>query len=593
VPKQADYYDRDRAVFLDWVGGRHERILDVGCGSGSNARWYRQHGAHELVGIEIDPPSADKAVTLFDRIICAPVETAMAELDGPFDLIVCADVLEHLVDPWTVVTDLRRLSHSATVLAVSMPNIRFLGAIARIAVGPGFRYEDEGIFDVTHVRFFTGHDLDGLLRRGGWRPERRGSHLFGRLRAARRMMGRMTHGWSDQWLAEQQFVVARPDSGLVLGGPSATLPMGVAGKRMVNDDFAMDSVGARLEGMYQAEIPAQLQCSQRALAVAPDVSSTMDVEGLLACPVCRESIRRNGDAYACTACDRTYPIVDGIPIMIPDVSVSDHDEIDHLHGRHLQEAGDHAHKAAQTEHFDRGVAEEFEISRPHGTPRLYSFLLSEKFQRATRPIGSHLIGARALTVCGGSGMDAEFLARAGARVICSDLSLGAARRTRERARRYGLDVTPIVADVERLPFADRSFDLVLVHDGLHHLERPGAGLAEMARTSRRWVSVSEPAQAAVTAVAIRAGLALEREEAGNRVARLTPEEVEEALRSGGFQTLTRQRYAMFYRHEPGRASRVLSGHVVFPLVRAAWRLGNAAIGRAGNKLVVVAERQAR
>jgi SAM-dependent methyltransferase len=211
MAKQPDYYDRDRAGFLDWVGGRHERILDVGCGAGANAPWYRRHGAREVVGIEVDAASAEKASMRFDQVVIGPVETAMSRLDGPFDLIVCADVLEHLVDPWTVMTDLQRLSTSSTLLAVSMPNIRFLGAIAQIAIGSGFRYEDEGIFDRTHLRFFTGGDLDRLLRHGGWRPDRRSAQHYGRLIAARRVAGRVTRGWTDQWLAEQQFVVARPE----------------------------------------------------------------------------------------------------------------------------------------------------------------------------------------------------------------------------------------------------------------------------------------------------------------------------------------------------------------------------------------------
>ena len=107
------------------------------------------------------------------------------------------------------------------------------------------------------------------------------------------------------------------------------------------------------------------------------------------------------------------------------------------------------HKIGQAAHFDHGVAEAFEIERPHGTPRLYQFFMAEKFRRATAPIRGDLLGIVALTVCGGSGMDAEFLARRGAHVIASDLSARAARRTRERGRRYGLDITPIVADIER------------------------------------------------------------------------------------------------------------------------------------------------
>ena len=312
-----------------------------------------------------------------------------------------------------------------------------------------------------------------------------------------------------------------------------------------------------------------------------------------ACPLCRTGLRPAFDAHTCATCGQSYPTVDSIPVLLPNPALAEHDEIDHLHINHDRGTTGGEHKAGQAEYFDRAVAEEFEITRPHGTPRLYSFLLHEKFRRATAPIRPHLIGASALTVCGGSGMDAEFLARAGARVVASDISLGAARRTRERARRYGLDITPVVADVERLPFADGSFDVVLVHDGLHHLERPQVGLVEMARVARRWVSVTEPAQAAATSVAVCAGVALEREEAGNRVARLTPAEVVEVLGATGFRPIVAKRYAMYYRHEPGAVSRALSQRGVFPLVRAGWRMANAVVGRFGNKLVVVAEREAR
>lgn len=332
----------------------------------------------------------------------------------------------------------------------------------------------------------------------------------------------------------------------------------------------------------------------RPVTAARSTSETTGLDGLaFVCPLCRGPLRAEAEAYACTVCGRTYPVVDGIPVLLADDTLAEHDEIDHLHARDDHCARGGAHKAAQTQHFDRAVAEEFEITRPHGTPRLYRFLLREKFRRATVPIAPRMVGASALTVCGGSGMDAELLARAGARVVASDISLGAARRTRERARRYGLDITPVVADVERLPFADSCFDVVLVHDGLHHLERPQVGLAEMARVARRWVSVTEPARAVGTWIAVRAGVALEREEAGNRVARLTSAEVIEVLRAAGFRPVVAERYAMYYRHEPGSVFRALSRRGIFPFVRAGWRVVNAMIGRAGNKLVVIAEREAR
>lgn len=247
-----------------------------------------------------------------------------------------------------------------------------------------------------------------------------------------------------------------------------------------------------------------------------------------------------------------------------------------------------AHSEAQATFFDEQVDEEYEVTRPHGSPRFHRWLLAEKFRRSVS--GLDLAGARVLVVCAGSGMDAEFLTRAGADVTATDVSPGAVRRTAERARRFGLDLQTTVADVEHLPFADGSFDVVYVHDGLHHLEDPERGLREMARVAARAVSLTEPAAAAATRAAIHARLAEEREEAGNIVARLDPRGVVRVLRELGFEPLRAQRYGMLYRHKPGVPAQVLSMPGVFELARASLRIANAIAGRLGNKLVVVAVR---
>ncbi len=160
--------------------------------------------------------------------------------------------------------------------------------------------------------------------------------------------------------------------------------------------------------------------------------------------------------------------------------------------------------------------------------------------------------------------------------------------------RYGFQLLPIVADVESLPFKDRSVDLVYVHDGLHHLSNPMRGLEEMARIAESAVSITEPARAAATALATRLGIADEVEDAGNRVERLVPQEASSALSAMGFRVLRSQRYAMYYPHEPGAGFRKLSRPTVFPVVKFVWRLVNAIMGSiAGNKLSIVALREGR
>ena len=309
------------------------------------------------------------------------------------------------------------------------------------------------------------------------------------------------------------------------------------------------------------------------------------IDGLLAllvCPDCHGDLDRRGDAMTCVACRAAYPVRDGISILLPsglDAS-SVHDEIDH----------NHAHKHGQAAFYDRGLAEEFEITRPRGAPEAYVWLLEQKFRRGV----AHLppLAARTVAdVCCGSGMDAEMLARAGARVIAFDISEGCARRARERARRHGLEYLAVVADVEHLPLRDRAVDIAYVHDGLHHLDAPLAGVREMARVAAQAVSINEPAAAAATALAVRLGVALDREDAGNRVGRLRPADVARELAAAGFDARG-ERYLMYYRHEPGTLLAAASRSATLPVYRAAVRTADAALGRWGNKLNVTARRRA-
>jgi len=293
---------------------------------------------------------------------------------------------------------------------------------------------------------------------------------------------------------------------------------------------------------------------------------------LLACPACHGALRSDPDGAGCDGCGARYPVDREVQILLgPDVP---------------------RHALAQAAAHDRARDAELEVEAPRGAPLLHGWLAVERFRRSVDGVEHVLRGATAVAVCGGAGMDAELLARAGARPVAIDVSLGATRRARERFRRRRLDVPAVVALAERLPLRDSSVDLAYVQDGLHHLEDPLAGLREMARVARLAVIVSEPTDSPVTRVAVRAGVATDVEEGGNRVARLDAAAAARELRAASFDEIRVTRYAMHYDPEVGRLARFLSRRRLAPAARTAAGLLAAAGRPVGNKLVVQAVRAA-
>jgi SAM-dependent methyltransferase len=164
--KSGDYFAHARKEIQPLLPQNCSRVLEVGCGSGATLGWLRQeHHAVHTVGIEIAEAAAEKARSFADNVFCLDFERH--DLPGgaqKFDLILCLDVLEHMVDPWAVVDRLaKQYLEVGGSLIVSLPNVRHYSVVLPLLLGGRWDYEDAGLLDRTHLRFFTKASAKALL----------------------------------------------------------------------------------------------------------------------------------------------------------------------------------------------------------------------------------------------------------------------------------------------------------------------------------------------------------------------------------------------------------------------------------------------
>jgi methionine biosynthesis protein MetW len=151
---------------------RGDRVLDAGCSSGDLALRLRGEAGADVVGAELDPESAARArargLDVLEGDLLRLLESGAVGGAGPFDAIVLADVLEHVPQPDVLLAGLVDHLRPGGSVIVSLPNIAFLTARLRLLAGV-WRYEERGIFDATHLRFFTRRTARELLVAAGLR----------------------------------------------------------------------------------------------------------------------------------------------------------------------------------------------------------------------------------------------------------------------------------------------------------------------------------------------------------------------------------------------------------------------------------------
>lgn len=145
------------------------RVLDVGCDVGFAARDLVSSG-FQVCGIDQNAATLEKAGRYYQQIILADVENEPPNLDGPFDVIIFADILEHLTDPAAAFKRFSKLLAPGGLIVVSVPNVAHWHMRLHLLLGR-FDYGQRGILDRTHLRFFTQRTARRFLEEAGYRIE--------------------------------------------------------------------------------------------------------------------------------------------------------------------------------------------------------------------------------------------------------------------------------------------------------------------------------------------------------------------------------------------------------------------------------------
>jgi SAM-dependent methyltransferase len=166
------YYDNFNRTLLDLMRGDEQRVLEFGCGKGAFARAARQRCSllSYYVGIDIHREAVHEAAGTMSTALCRDVdritdwaadsELAAAAPVGTFDAVILGDVLEHLVNPERCLTQARQLVQPRGRVLACIPNVQHWSVFVQLVRGSWPRL-DSGLFDRTHLRWFT---LDDCVR---------------------------------------------------------------------------------------------------------------------------------------------------------------------------------------------------------------------------------------------------------------------------------------------------------------------------------------------------------------------------------------------------------------------------------------------
>jgi len=163
------YYSHARNELIPFIPKNITHALDVGCGVGNFGQMLRELTGCKVWGVELNKEAAEEAKSKLDFVVNSPFDESIDLKGQKFDCIFSNDVLEHFVDPYNKLILAKSLLCDGGYIICSIPNVIYYENVMKIFRTMDWEYEEAGILDQTHLRFFTRKSIERIFCEVGMR----------------------------------------------------------------------------------------------------------------------------------------------------------------------------------------------------------------------------------------------------------------------------------------------------------------------------------------------------------------------------------------------------------------------------------------
>ena len=165
------YYDSITPELFNVLPLNARVMVEIGCGTGALGQRYKKLNPFcQCIGVELQEEAAQIATTRLDRVIIRNVENLDLRTENipekSVDCFVYGDVLEHLINPWQVLQNHVKFLKDDGVIIACIPNVQHYTLLVDLLRGK-WEYQDQGLLDRTHLRFFTLESIQKLFQNAG------------------------------------------------------------------------------------------------------------------------------------------------------------------------------------------------------------------------------------------------------------------------------------------------------------------------------------------------------------------------------------------------------------------------------------------